>query len=173
MRTEVALLPSEKLAIVVLSNAGPTGVPEGLIESFYDLVLDGKLQRDWVEFANRMFDEETKKELGRERDYSHPPTQPTPALKLSAYAGKYANDFFGEIELAEKAGTSSFCEWGRKPMEFSLRHWDRDTFIYQPTGESAGGLSGVRFSIAPDGQADRVLIENLDIHGQGAFVRVK
>ena len=95
MRTEVAMLPAEELAIVVLSNAAPTGVPEGLIESFYDLVLDGKLQRDWVEFANRMFDEEIKKELGQERDYSHPPTQPTPALKHSAYAGKYANDFFG------------------------------------------------------------------------------
>lgn len=172
MRTEVAMLPAEELAIVVLSNAAPTGVPEGLIESFFDLVLDGKLQRDWVEFANRMFDEEIKKELGQERDYSHPPTQPTPPLRLSAYTGKYANDFFGTIELAENGG-SLILRLGPKPIEFPLRHWERDAFIYQPTGESAGGPSGVRFSIAPDGQADRVLIENLDIHGQGAFSRAK
>jgi hypothetical protein len=51
--------------------------------------------------------------------------------------------------------------------------YDRDVFIYQPAGESAGGLSGVRFSIDPTRQADRVLIENLDIHGLGMFVRVK
>jgi hypothetical protein len=55
----------------------------------------------------------------------------------------------------------------------TLRHYDRDIFVYQPTGESAGGLSGVRFSIDTDRQADRVLIENLNIHGQGAFARVK
>lgn len=172
MRTEVAMLPAEELAIVVLSNAAPSGVPEGLIESFYDLVLDGKLQRDWVEFANRMFDEEIKKELGQERDYSRPPAQPTPALNLSAYSGKYANDFFGTIELVEKQG-ALILRLGPKPLEFALRHWDRDVFIYQPTGENAGGPGGLRFSIAPGGQADQVLIENLNIHGQGTFSRVK
>jgi CubicO group peptidase (beta-lactamase class C family) len=171
MRTEVAVLPAEELAIVVLSNAAPTGVPEGLVESFYDLVLDGKLQRDWVEFANRMFDEEVKKELGQERDYSRPPAQKTPALKLSAYAGKYTNDFFGPIEIVEKQGALSL-RLGPKPMELALRHWDRDVFIYQPTGENAGGPGGLRFSIDPSGRADSVLIENLNIHGQGTFSRV-
>ncbi len=172
MRTTVAMLPAEKLAITVLSNAAPTGVPEGLIESFYDLVLDGKLQRDWVEFANRMFDLEIKKELGQERDYSHPPVKPSPALRLSAYAGNYANDFFGKIELVEKQG-ALILHLGPKPMEFPLKHWDRDVFTYQPTGESAGGPGGLRFSVAPDGQADGVLIENLNLHGQGTFSRVK
>ncbi len=172
MRTEVSVLPSEHLAIAVLSNAAPTGVPEGLTESFFDLLLDGKLERDWVEFANRMFDEELKRELGQERDYSQPPAQPSPPLALAAYTGQYANDFFGAIELADQQGTL-ILRLGPKRTEFPLRHWDRDTFIYQPTGESAGGPSGLVFSIAPDGQADRVLIENLNVHGQGAFARVK
>lgn len=172
MRTEVAALPSEQLAIVVLSNAGPTGVPEGLTESFFDYVLDGKLERDWVEFANRMFDEQTKRELGQEQDYSHPPAPPSPPLALSAYAGKYANDFFGPIELVEKQG-ALWLRMGPKPLEFPLRHWDRDVFVYQPTGESAGGPSGVRFTITSDHQAGRVLIENLNIQGQGTFSRVK
>jgi CubicO group peptidase (beta-lactamase class C family) len=172
VRTEVALLPSEKLAIVVLSNAAPSGVPEGLTESFYDLVLDGKLQRDWIEFANRMFDEEVKKELGQERDYSHPPAHPAPPLNLSAYAGKYTSDFFGLIELADVQG-QLVLRLGPQSMKFELRHWDRDVFTYQPQGESAGGPAGVRFSIDPGGQADRVLIENLNIHGQGAFSRVQ
>ena len=172
MRTEVAMLPGEELAIVVLSNAGPTGVPEGLVESFYDWVLDGKLQRDWVEFANRMFDDEIKKELGQERDYSHAPAKPTPALPLSAYVGKYANDFFGTIEITQNQNALSL-RLGPKPRGFALRHWDRDLFIYQPTGENAGGPGGLRFSIAPDDAADSVLIENLNIHGQGTFLRMK
>jgi len=172
LRTEVALLPSQKLALAVLSNASPSGVPEGLTESFFDLALAGRLQRDWIEFANRMFDEEIKKELGHEHDYSHPPARPLSPLNLSAYAGRYANDFFGPIEFEQKQGRL-ILRIGPKPLEFPLRHYDRDVFVYQPTGESAGGPSGVRFSIDPDRQADRVLIENLNIHGQGAFTRVK
>jgi hypothetical protein len=60
---------------------------------------------------------------------------------------------------------------GPKPIEYNLRHWDRDVFIYQPVGENAGGLSAVRFFIDPTGRADSVLIENLNIHGQGTFKR--
>ena len=170
MRSEVALLPSEQLAIVVLSNAAPTGVPEGLVESFYDLVLDGKLDRDWVTFANRMFDEELKKELGNERDYSHPPEKPQPALPPSAYAGRYTNDFFGPIEIAERQD-NLVLRLGPKLQEFPLTHWTRDTYIYQPIGENAGGPSGLIFEVAPDSKADRVLIECLNVHGMGAFGR--
>jgi len=172
MRTEVSLLPSEELAIAVLSNAAPTGIPEGLTESFFDLVLDGELQRNWVEFANRMFDEEVKKELGQMGDYSHPPKRPSPALRLSAYAGKYDNEFFGAIEIAEH-DAGLVLRMGPKPLEFALRHWDRDVFIYQPAGENAGGLSGVTFTVSPDARAERVLIENLHVYGQGAFSRLK
>ncbi|MBA3481836.1 MAG: serine hydrolase, partial [Pirellulales bacterium] len=172
MRTEVAVLPSEELAITVLSNAGPTGVSEGLTESFFDLALYGKPQRDWVEFANRMFDEEVKQELGQQTDFSHRPTPRTAPLKLSAYAGKYTNDLFGIVEITEKNG-ELVLRSGPKPAEFTMQHWDRDVYTYQPTGESAGGLAGVRFSIDSGGQADRVLIENLNIHGQGTFSRSK
>ena len=40
-RTLVTLYPDAKLGIVVLTNAFPTGVPEGLADSFFDLVFDG------------------------------------------------------------------------------------------------------------------------------------
>jgi CubicO group peptidase (beta-lactamase class C family) len=172
MRTEVAILPSEKLGIAVLSNAAPSGVPEGLTESFYDLVLDNRLQRDWMAFANRMSEEDVKKEVSQERDYSHPPARPLPALPLAAYAGKYANTFFGSIELSDQR-EKLVLRVGPQPMEFELRHYDRDVFVYQPVGESAGGPTGVRFSIDPSRHADSVLIENLNIHGQGSFSRVK
>jgi CubicO group peptidase (beta-lactamase class C family) len=168
MRTEVALLPDEKIAIAVLSNAGPSGIPEAITESFFDLLLDGKLSRDWVEFANRMFQEEVERERGQQTDYSQPPNEKSPPLALSKYVGKYRNDFFGEIELAEK-GDSLELRLGPKKIAFTLRHWDRDVFFFQPTGEMAGGPSGVLFSIGPDGKAYRVRIENLDIHGQGTF----
>src|SRR5207237_422138 len=82
VRTEVALLAGEEIGITVLSNAAPTGIPEGITESFFDLLLDGKVAKDWVEFANRMFAEELKKEQGQETDYTRPPAQKSPPLPL-------------------------------------------------------------------------------------------
>jgi CubicO group peptidase (beta-lactamase class C family) len=172
MRSEVAVVPSEELAITVLSNAAPSGIPEGLTESFFDWVLDGNLQRDWVEFANRMFEEQEEREQGEQPDYSQQPTDPTPPLALTAYAGKFSNAYFGPIEVAEKKG-NLVLRLGPKPMELELRHWNRDIFTYQPVGEMAGKRSGVRFSVAADGKADRVLIDNLDVHGLGTFLRTK
>ena len=43
---------------------------------------------------------------------------------------------------------------------------------YQPVGENAYGLSAVTFTVGAEGKATRVVVENLDIHGQGTFTRV-
>jgi hypothetical protein len=53
-----------------------------------------------------------------------------------------------------------------------LRHWDRDVFLYQPEGENAAGPSAVAFWIGPDRKAVRVVVENLDVEGQGTFTRL-
>ena len=45
-------------------------------------------------------------------------------------------------------------------------------FLYQPVGEMAGGLSAVTFWLGPDRTAMRVVVENLDVHGQGTFTRL-
>jgi CubicO group peptidase (beta-lactamase class C family) len=52
-RTLVHLIPGEQLGIVVLSNAFPTGVPEGIAATFFDLVFAGKSTKDWVAVATR------------------------------------------------------------------------------------------------------------------------
>jgi CubicO group peptidase (beta-lactamase class C family) len=171
VRSEVALLPTEGLGIAILSNAAPTGIPEGLTESFFDYVLDGELQRDWVTFANHMFDLQTEQDQAQLHDYSQPPQKPSPHLPLASYAGKYANDYFGPIEVVAR-NDALFLRLGPQPMEFPLRHWDRDTFIYLPTGEMAIGLSGVEFSLDPANRASRVRIENLDFNRLGHFTRV-
>ena len=47
-RNLVTLYPKSDLGIIILSNAFPTGVPEGLSHSFADLVFDGKVEQDWA-----------------------------------------------------------------------------------------------------------------------------
>jgi hypothetical protein len=45
-------------------------------------------------------------------------------------------------------------------------------FAYQPVGENAYSPSGVTFQVGPDQLAGSVTIDNLDMNGQGTFVRL-
>ena len=81
------------------------------------------------------------------------------------------NDFFGDIAIVEKDGGLAIVE-GPKKLTFPLKHYDRDTFTYETAGENAVGRSGVTFTIGPDGQATQVVVENLNVHGEGTFKRV-
>ncbi|MFL5664941.1 MAG: serine hydrolase [Ktedonobacteraceae bacterium] len=169
--TAVTLLPSEKLGIVVLTNAQPIGVPEALSNSFFDLVLDGKVTRDWVELFRKVFSTLFAPDYGTKVDYTKPPAHPAPALTPAAYAGTYHNDFYGEIEIAAKDG-GLVLEQGPKKTVFPMKHFDGNVFTYQPVGENAYGLSGVTFTIGADGKATSVVVENLDVYGQGPFTRM-
>jgi hypothetical protein len=169
--TAVSLLPSEGLGIVVLTNAAPVGVPEALSASFIDLALNGKVGKDWGEFYERAFAELSKPTYGTAADYSRPPARRSPPLPPEAYLGTYGNAYFGDIEVAEKGG-ALVLRMGPKKKPFPLRHWDRDVFVYQPVGEMAAGLSGVIFWVGPGRRGMKVVVENLDAHGEGTFLRV-
>jgi hypothetical protein len=166
----VTLLPSEGLGIAVLTNSAPVGVPEAISASFFDLVLEGKVQRDWLKVFGPVFAELLKPAYGSE-DYRKPPARKSPPLPRETYLGTYANDFFGPIEVVEKDGALRL-RMGPKKSSFPLSHRDRDVFLYQPPGEWAAGLSAVTFLVGPGRKATQVVVENLDTHGQGTFTRV-
>jgi len=77
-RTAVVLLPRHQLGMAVVTNAFPSGIPEGMTRSFFDLVLNGRVQKDWVAWANDDFDQAIKLLLGQQTNYSKPPAKPTP-----------------------------------------------------------------------------------------------
>ena len=169
--TFVNLVPAEQLGIVVLTNGRPMGIAEALGTIFSDIALYGKPTQDWFPLYKQRFSDPATTGTVLGFDYSKPPASPAPALKNTAYLGKYANDFFGEIAIVEKDGGLAIVE-GPKKLTFPLKHYDRDTFTYDTTGENAVGRSGVTFTIGPDGQATRVVVENLNAHGEGTFKRV-
>jgi hypothetical protein len=91
----VHLIPGEQLAIVVLSNAFPTGVPEGIASTFFDLVFAGRPTRDWVAEANAIFETGYKESMKASLAYASPPASPAPPLPAAAYVGDYRNDYVG------------------------------------------------------------------------------
>lgn len=170
--TYVNLVPSEQLGIVVLTNGYPIGLAEGLGTIFMDLALYGRSTQDWFTLFKQVYSNPAATGTVLGFDYSKPLATPGPALKNSTYIGKYANDFFGEISIIEKDSRLAIVE-GPKSKTFSMKHYQRDTFTYETAGENAVGVSGITFTIGPDGTATQVVVENLDAHGEGTFKRVK
>lgn len=169
--TCVALVPADKLGIVVLTNGAPIGVPEAIAFHFLDLVRVGKPERDWFAFTARAFQGMATPKYGTRVDYKKVPAGKSPPLPPASYAGAYHNDFVGEAVVAEEGG-KLVLKLGPKRRAFPLTHFDRDTFTYQPEGEMSAGPSGVTFRVGPDRRADTVTIENLDVEGAGTLARV-
>ncbi len=168
--TYVNLVPGEQLGIVVLTNAYPLGIAEALGTTFLDIALYGKPTQDWFAIFKQVYSNPAAIGTVLGFDYSKPPASLSPALKNSAYVGRYANDFFGDISIIEKDGGLAIVQ-GPKKMTFAMKHYDRDTFTYETEDENAVGRSGITFTIGPDGTATKVLVENLNAHGEGVFKR--
>ncbi len=138
-RTLVTIYPEAKLGIVVLTNAFPTGVPEGLADSFFDVAFDGKISKDWLTPWNAAFAglfgpavEAAKKE------YAAPAGGALPAAPLKAYEGRYANAYIGAAEVAAVGDKLELRLGPQGKARFPLTHFNRDVFIYLPDARAAG-----------------------------------
>jgi Domain of unknown function (DUF3471) len=136
-----------------------------------DYALYGKSTQNWLAVYKQAFSQILQAEASHVANYTKRPESPAPAAASAAYLGAYQNDFFGQIAIVEKEGGLAILQGPRK-MAFPMTHWDRDTFTYETEGESSVGTAGIMFTMGPDGKAHRVLIENLNIHGNGVFDRV-
>jgi CubicO group peptidase (beta-lactamase class C family) len=170
--TSVNLLPGEDLGIVALTNAQPIGVPEAVSRSFLDLILTGKVERDWFDRYRRLFAATLAPDYPV-LDYSRAPVEPSPALPAAAYIGDYRNEYYGTAEIAEAAGGDGglVLRLGPRPTPYPLKNFDRDVFGYEPPGENAAGPAAVVFTVGRDGKATAMTLANLDKNGQGTFRR--
>lgn len=172
-RTVVTLLPESDLGIVVLANAFPTGAPEALSDSFFDLVFEGAPAQDYLSAWNAAYEGLFGPALAEAKaTYASPPDPATPALPPDAYAGAYANAYVGaaRVEAAGDGGlTLILGPEGAK--RFALRHFDRDLFVYFPDAELPDMPSAAQFVVGPQGRALSLTLEPLDANGLGTLAR--
>lgn len=170
-RTIATIYPQDELGIVVLCNAFPTGLPEAVSDTFFDLVHYGKPLQDhlvpWEQAFESLLDVPAAQAI---ETYRTPPSPVQPALANEAYVGTYANDYLGTVYVT--AGANGLVlQAGPNKMEFPLKHWNRDVFLSYPSAEIPDMPSPVTFTIGPDGKATQLYIEALDSNGQGTLMR--
>jgi hypothetical protein len=170
--TAVDLLPGQALGIAALTNGQPIGVPEAVNRSFLDLVLTGKVQKDWFAIYRPRFAEVMAPDYPV-LDFEKTPADRSAALPLTAYLGTYDNPLYGaaEIAAAPADGGGLVLRLGPRKDPYPLRFFDRDVFGWEPPGENAAGPSAVTFTVGADSKASALTIANLDRDGQGSFRR--
>lgn len=161
--TNFVIIPSADVAIVALTNAAPTGIPETLTAEFADLVQFGEVREDWrTLYANAFaaMDAPEGALVGK-----RPPANPAPAKPLSAYTGVYRNDYWGPATVTEVDGKLMLA-LGSK-LWVPLGHWGGDVFTFMFVTENAppGTVSKATF----DG--DKLTLEYYDEDGLGTFFR--
>jgi len=172
-QTLVTLYPKANLGIVVLTNAFPSGVPEGLADSFADLAFNGKISEDWVMAWKEAYEGLFGPAVAAAKaTYAVPPAPPSPARPLAAYVGRYANDYIGEAVVSAVGDALTLAVGPGGVHVYPLHHFDRDLFLSYPSAETPDVPSAVRFTIGPDGKAMDVTIDSLDEVGLGTLKRV-
>ena len=173
--TSVALWPQEKLGIVALTNAEPTGAAEALCAGFRQLFDDDQLTVEQLQTRKVPSREHPDRQLtflanvaDSMRALLRPPRrdagQPTPGT-LFAFEGTYASDFYGEARFAFER-SSLVMYLGNKTADFDNRYVLRPTsapnvFVYDSHGEYGAPNNRVEFLRGDDSQPDRVRLWNL------------
>ncbi len=168
--TCASVMPAERFGIVVLSNSAPVGAPETICRSFLDLVLTGRITRDWLALFGEAFTQMAIPTYGRDADYAKPLTGASPSAPRSTYVGDYRNELYGPIVVVETAD-GLLLNLGPAPTSYPLRHYSGDIFTFQPPGENASGLSPVRFSRSGGEKATSAVVDYFNANGQGVFLR--
>jgi len=161
--TNFVILPSADVAIVALTNATPSGVPESLTAQFADLVQFGEVREDWYKLYGDIFkqmEQPTGSLVGQK-----PPANPAPAAPPASYVGTYNNDYWGPARVTEKDGKLHLA-LGAK-LDVPLDHWDGNIFTYSWVSENSppGTISKATF----DGS--KLTLEYYDTFGKGTFTR--
>ena len=126
MRTEVLLVPEEKLGVVVMANLDGTNLPNAVTLRVVDSYL-GKPVKDWSAAflkpyaAARVRADSVERKLVAERVRG---TQPR--LALAQYAGTYADSLYGSVTVREEAGHLAF-QMGPNFIG-DAEHWHYDSF---------------------------------------------
>src|SRR5687768_15918990 len=126
MRAQVALIPEEKLGLVVLSNMNGSALPVALMYRIFDSFL-GATQRDWsAELLKTAKTLEQQGKAAEKKQESERVAGTNPSVALEKYAGTYRNDLYGDVKLAFSNGKLNL-RYG-PAFTGDLEHWHYDTF---------------------------------------------
>lgn len=126
MRARVALVPEEKLGLVILMNSTRSTLHNALMFRVVDAYL-GVPERDWSAEYLKLLKEAIEKNKAEEKKRGDERVKNTnPSLPLENYVGTYTSQMYGEAKIAPESG-KLVMQFGPEYLG-DLSHWHYDTF---------------------------------------------
>jgi hypothetical protein len=122
-----AIVPEERLGLVILINAGPVEFRHAFMYDVVDRFLNSR-GKDWnadlLKLYGGLQDEEDSRRAEALRTR---PAKTRPSLPLADYAGTYAEPLVGETQIVlERNGRLTLAM--QPGATFNLAHWSYDSF---------------------------------------------
>jgi CubicO group peptidase (beta-lactamase class C family) len=117
-----AIIPEEKLGIIVLSNVRDSLLAQALVFQFFDFYF-GKEGTDWSKTLLTFLEDQ---ELKEKKAQTQP--QPFPPMPLENYVGTYHNPIYGTIKVEQGEGQTLVIPIGTQGTKWTLTPWQRDVF---------------------------------------------
>ncbi len=127
-RAVVVLIPGKDTGFAIAVNSEDNEVVPGLQYELLDHYL-GLPARDWPKAFAEFFAERNEAGLQAQRAAAAARPASRPSLPLAAYAGNYADPWYGPIEISEKDGALAIDFRQTPGMVSPLEHWAYDTFV--------------------------------------------
>lgn len=158
--SRLALVPEERLAVVVLTNQEASGAFDAIVQTVLDRYLGAPAPPvDWVAAYRRRAEEErsaAEAVVAKARAARDPASRPS--LRPSGYVGRYRDAWYGEASVGVE-GERLVLSMSRTPeMVADLEHWQHDTFVarwrraFMGIDQPADAF--VSFALLPDGSID-------------------
>jgi CubicO group peptidase (beta-lactamase class C family) len=154
--SRVTMVPELKLGIVVLTNQEEAGAHAAITWTVLDHYL-GAPSTDWVtafrdlaKVESAQGEAEEKKAMGKRNANSRP------SLPIAAYAGRYRDAWYGDVEIGEHSGKLTISFTHTKQLTGDLEHWQYDTFVARWRDRTLGADAFVTFSLGADGSIEAV-----------------
>jgi hypothetical protein len=165
MSCVVALIPEERLGLVVLTNLGGSVYSGAVMYHIFDQFI-GAPRTDWSRYYRHLLDSvlnvgrEAQAKLGAARVRNTRPSRP-----LDEYVDRYTDELYGELQV-RKVDDRLVIHYGPR-LVADLEHWHFDTFRAVWRNKEMG-KAFVTFRLGPDAMPEELLI---DFEGPITFKR--
>lgn len=161
MISQTALMPSENLGVVVLTNS-ETSAALAIRNKILDLFTDATEKRDWsAEYLKIAKQRKERREAEEKKAEAARVPNTKPSLPLKSYEGIYSSQMYGDVQIKEENGKLVMRFLPAPNFVADLEHWHYDTFLikWRSTVNYNFPRGWVTFTLDRDGKPDELKID--------------
>lgn len=165
--SQVALVPEERLGLVILTNQEQGGAFRAVMHDILDDYLGTPTPPvDWTAaFRKQTDDEAAKAQAAVAKATLARAAGSAPSLSLAGYTGRYRDPWYGDATIVEDGGRLVLSMTRTRGMLGDLEHWQHDTFVARWResfmSDTQPADAYVSFALKPDGSIERMTMTSV------------